>query len=507
MHAERETESGFDIWRELADSDDLPSPPGVAARVVALSGDPNTGFAQVEEVIKLDPAISAKLLRLANSSFYSRGLKIENLHQAIAQFGLSGTLIIALTFSLIKTSNNERGLDYNRLWLRSLAAASICKRLSRMCRAGAHESFYLAGLLQDIGVLAINSVRPEIYERDIETPVQHAALAAAEQNALGVDHSEVGAWLLEHWQFPRVYVESTRTSHSIESIDNSRKMPVLSTCVAVSSYLADLWSLPNVSLPAELGSIITSQLELKDVDIQRLLEETQAELADVAGLFEVTVLPGSAASKLLAQARERLTIRSLMTEQKLASTSAKVTELEKRSGELAHKLDYDELTGVHTRAFIYELLNREFARSRTTGQPFSLIFIDLDNFKSINDLHGHASGDRVLKIAASTLNGVVGGQGAMARIGGEEFLIVLAESGFVTASGLCDKLVDSLSSRTIVLDDASELRVTASIGLSVQGEDKQYADIHQLIESADSACYDAKHGGKNRWLYAARREG
>lgn len=108
---------------------DLPSPPAIATKVIELSSCETSGLSDVADVVGIDPALSAKLLRMANSPLYTKQRKVENLRQAITLFGLNGTLNIALSFPLKQNSVDDRnsGLNYNLYWKRSLASAILCQ--------------------------------------------------------------------------------------------------------------------------------------------------------------------------------------------------------------------------------------------------------------------------------------------------------------------------------------------------------------------------------------------
>ena len=108
---------------------DLPSPPAIATKIIELSSSETSGLSDVADVVSIDPALTAKLLRMANSPLYTKQRKVENLRQAILLFGLHGTLNIALSFSLKQSviDNGGLGLDYNLYWKRSLGSAMLCQ--------------------------------------------------------------------------------------------------------------------------------------------------------------------------------------------------------------------------------------------------------------------------------------------------------------------------------------------------------------------------------------------
>ncbi|MFQ5488403.1 MAG: HDOD domain-containing protein, partial [Gammaproteobacteria bacterium] len=112
------------LTKKLQLCTELPSPAGIAIRIIELCQDPDTSLGEVASVIGHDPAISAKLMRMANSPLYARQRKIENIRQAISLFGLNGTLTLALGFSVVDSSRQQGGcLDHNHFWRRSLACA------------------------------------------------------------------------------------------------------------------------------------------------------------------------------------------------------------------------------------------------------------------------------------------------------------------------------------------------------------------------------------------------
>lgn len=499
------------VWDEIASCTSLPSPPGVAVQMVNLAQHADTEFEDVERAVQLDPVMAAKLLRLANSSFYARNRKIKSLKQAIGQFGLNGTLTIALTFSLISAPEDSKsGLDHNRFWLRSLASGIICKKLAQMLSCGEKETFYLAGLLQDIGILVLDKIRPELYNTRDDNQADHHFLIDTEMGEFGLDHSDIGAWLLEQWQFPEIFVKATAKSHKMVSTDTDDEHSALASCVALSSFLAEYWSLSHVTIPSEMMSTIIDKLELSDDQIRKLLEETQKEIEEVSQLFDVSEITDAAVSRILNEATEGLTMRTLMTGQSLSVTQSCVTELKKQTQELAdetnhlkRQLEFDNLTKVHTRGYALRILENYLANTSDEEALVSLLFVDLDDFKKINDTYGHKTGDAALKAAAQALTSIVREADVVARYGGEEFLIILTNTGYANASRVCDRLISTLANTSIDVASPGKITITASVGLSVHGEESVYNEVGEFIDSADAACYRAKNSGKNRWVPAS----
>ncbi len=113
----------------------------------------------------MDPVLSAKTIRMANSSLYMRAIETESVQQAVSMFGWTGTLNIALSFSLVggDKGNKSSGLDYDLFWKRSLATAVACRKLGEVTKCPMREELFLPGMLQDLGMLAIDKAMPEVY--------------------------------------------------------------------------------------------------------------------------------------------------------------------------------------------------------------------------------------------------------------------------------------------------------------------------------------------------------
>ena len=204
-----------ELRNRLEHCTNLPSPPGVATRIIELSLDPNVSLNDVAAAVRVDPALTTKILRIANSAFYARQRKIDNLHQAIMMFGLNGTLTLALSFSLVKSlcGTDGKGMDYNLFWRRSLAAAIACRSIGSRLQLGSKEDLFLTGLIQDIGMLALDQFVPDLYQEIGPQQGDHLHVQNVERETLSTDHAAVGAWLLQRWNLPERWVQAVAGSH------------------------------------------------------------------------------------------------------------------------------------------------------------------------------------------------------------------------------------------------------------------------------------------------------
>jgi diguanylate cyclase (GGDEF)-like protein len=173
-------------------------------------------------------------------------------------------------------------------------------------------------------------------------------------------------------------------------------------------------------------------------------------------------------------------------------------ELGRRQQELAFMATHDSLTGLPNRTLILDRTEQMLVRSRRNHTPVAALFVDLDNFKSINDTLGHGAGDDLLRAVAARLDGVVRAVDALGRLGGDEF-VVIAE-GLSLAEGpelIAERLLEALKQPfKLGADKETRVTVTASVGIAA-GE---HTSAEELLRNADIAMYRAKWDGKNRYV-------
>jgi diguanylate cyclase (GGDEF)-like protein len=172
-------------------------------------------------------------------------------------------------------------------------------------------------------------------------------------------------------------------------------------------------------------------------------------------------------------------------------------ELARREEELSFLATHDALTGLPNRTLILDRVEQMLARSRRSQTPVAALFVDLDNFKSINDTLGHGVGDELLRAVTARLGGVVRDADALGRLGGDEFVVISEELSLAAGPELvAERLLDALQQPfKLGADKQTRLTVTASIGIAA-GE---HTSAEELLRNADIAMYRAKWDGKNRY--------
>jgi diguanylate cyclase (GGDEF)-like protein len=172
-------------------------------------------------------------------------------------------------------------------------------------------------------------------------------------------------------------------------------------------------------------------------------------------------------------------------------------ELTRRQEELAFLATHDALTGLPNRTLILDRVEQMLVRSRRSQTPVAALFIDLDNFKTINDTLGHGAGDELLRAVAARLDSVVRDIDALGRLGGDEFVIV-AEGMSLSAGPelIAERLLEALKQPFELKGADNRLTVTASVGIAAGDR----VSAEELLRDADIAMYRAKWDGKNRYV-------
>ncbi|MCX7945649.1 MAG: diguanylate cyclase [Hydrogenophilus sp.] len=171
-----------------------------------------------------------------------------------------------------------------------------------------------------------------------------------------------------------------------------------------------------------------------------------------------------------------------------------IDERKAREDELAFKAHYDPLTFAYSRGYFLERLEAVFQHARKHGRTLAAIAFDLDRFKSVNDLYGHAAGDTVLKDAVAAAKSVLRDADLLGRTGGEEFVVVTHTESLNTACQIAERLRAAIAAQRIEIGSSAPLQVTASFGVALLSPEET---LEAWLKRADAALYQAKRSGRN----------
>jgi len=173
-----------------------------------------------------------------------------------------------------------------------------------------------------------------------------------------------------------------------------------------------------------------------------------------------------------------------------------IVELERTRAALAASVLRDSLTNVYNRLYFMQQLEREVQQAQRTGAPLSVLMLDVDHFKRINDAHGHLVGDRVLQQIAGACGACIRPYDVLARIGGEEFALLLSATPLDEASEIAERVRAGVSGLRLDAEAGEGVSITVSIGISKLAPGDRSGEI--ALKRADDALYQAKREGRDR---------
>lgn len=490
------------ILQRLRTCTSFPTPPAVAMQVLQLAQNPDIDLGKVADAVSADPAIAAKVMRIANSAMYSRRRQSTNLRQALIVLGLNATLTLALSFTLVATlkRNTTQGFDFNAYWRRTVLASAWGKLLASETGRRDAEEIFLAALLQDLGMLVIDKIWPEVYEGIAPFKIEHSRICQHEQNCIGTDHRSIGAALLRIWNMPEALVRAVQHSHdpSAAGVDGDEKAFV--RAVAMSGELSDVWlgSHNEVAL-RRVGQQAHRYLGIQPNRLGELFEAVREQLPVAEELFQMELFDSAQLQDITDAAQEILMVRNLYQIQTSEAATQEKSALEKEHIKLKTETTRDVLTSAYNRRFFEAKLEQEFETARKHSWPLSLIFIDLDLFKEVNDGYGHQAGDTILKTVADLLQEALRDSDTVSRYGGDEFVLLLPGVDAVQANRVGTRICEAVRARKATIAEGKQVGITLSLGIATCDAQNPFESAQALLAAADSALYHSKHSGRDRY--------
>lgn len=494
-----------DFFNRLGFCTNLPSPPGVAIKIIELNKQPDISINDVVDTIKLDPALSAKMIRMANSPLYARRHKTENLRQAIIHFGPYNALTLALSFSLTRNlaSQDQNHLDYPLFWRRSLASAMACQMIGETFTSEESDEFFLAGLIQDIGMLVMDSCGDKgVYLGTDSLQHDHAALCRHEIERLGIDHAVIGAWMLGSWNFPESLINTIRGSHDPDNEEIDSDYRLYARVAFVGNAVAEILCHDDISESVAMAAERASQyLDISQEKLTPIIDKLIRDITVIADLFEIDIGNSAFLASITDQANEMLMLRNMESINEARELKQINRSLKIQTVELEQEKRRDHLTQAYNRRHLDEVLAYVFGQTKEMSGNLSVAFIDIDHFKQINDQYGHQTGDEALKAVSEILKAEVRGNDQVFRYGGEEFVLLLVNTGHMEAVSVCNRLLDVFRTTPFTVSNNIELSLRVSIGVSTMEEGSGFNAADDMIRAADKAVYAAKFGGRDKIVY------
>ncbi|MDD2864186.1 MAG: diguanylate cyclase [Methylococcales bacterium] len=605
-------------FHELKTSNRLPSPSGTALEIMKLLQRDDAEISDVIKLVKLDPALTGRILQFANSAAAGAHRSVTNIADAVMMMGMSAVKNFALSLSLVGNNNDNRcpNFDYATYWSKSLATGVAISALSARERVISAEEAFTLGLLLRIGLLALATAWSESYGECLAlTKNDEAALLKLEQERFAITHRELSVMLLADWGFSDLFLEGLKLSYEPvkDGLSKANRLAkqlvfaekVANYCLADEAYREILRpdlvvdaannSFDEVELDAfledvlrqwqEWGKSINVKTDIRqsspelgagknmlsglnilvvDDDVMMLarlskqltaaghkvaaskdgdsalkyalehkpdliitnwhmkpmdgitlsktlhssiwgssiyiimLTSTEEESALIeafnAGIDDYVTTPISL-KVLLARIRagQRIITLQQEVEKERKDLQRYIAELAVANRRLELMANTDVLTGLSNRRYSLNRLEQEWASAQRNKRPLSVLMLDLDHFKSVNDTFGHDAGDLVLIQAAKIIKKCVRATDIPCRLGGEEFLVILPNTDSKEAILLAERIRKMIEANQANVPLTKPM--TVSIGAACSNNGKTSGK--ELITLADDALYAVKRERRN----------
>ncbi|MFA5985336.1 MAG: diguanylate cyclase [Methylococcaceae bacterium] len=612
-------------FHELKATDRLPSPSGTALAIIKLINRNNVSAQEIAKVVKMDPALTARLLAFANSATFGLIRPVVSIQDAIMLIGMATVSKFALTLSLVGKYKEGacNGFDYTLYWSKSLLFGVTISAIMSRDRTVPPEEAFTLGILADVGRLALATAWPDLYA-ECAIMADPKQLAAREQELFAIDNNSLTIMLLKDWGLPPIFLDGLRQSRMpiSDELQENRTLrlakqmvlagKICQYCLAGAARrsgllpnlqkIASQYSFENDALLSFIDDIIKqwqewgkslgidtelleapldpiaqkeaelSQLNLLLVDddpmmlarlqkqlsitghnvsvcsdgesaLKHIVEHgahiiiTDWHMQPMNGLelckalrqtefgknLYIIMLTATESEESLVQAYSvgiddyvtkpvnlRVLKARMWAGQRIIGLQQQLMEERKQLERATNQLvvsnrrlqqiaNTDPLTGLANRRYTMARLEQEWEAAQRYNRPFSVLMLDLDHFKSINDNLGHAIGDQVLIHAGKIIKESSRASDVVCRIGGEEFFVIATNTDRAAAQVLAERIRSRIELRQV--QDICLLKpLTISIGVAATVGSKY--NWRELMKLADQALYQAKHSSRNAVIVA-----
>jgi diguanylate cyclase (GGDEF)-like protein len=500
----------------ILDSARLPTLPVVAAKLLELTAHDDADFSEIAHLIAQDVALSAKILRIANSAFYNFPRQIVSISQAVLLLGLNAVRSLTLSFTFLSLGKKENNslFPFDRFWEQSLVGATAAKLIAAHISGARSDEMFTIGLVRNIGQLIFALTVPERYDQVLQQLAEGTGDLcdiALEEEFLGLDHTTSGFAAARLWGLPPALQAAIRYHHAPSAYSGTDEQALLAIrIVFLADLVAKIFSSPAPERCHDLFHVEAQRLlGLNGLEIKTILGAINREIAGTATFFGVAITPMRAVAEIIQEANIKLSLLHLTYEEmnrELRQSKMELARLEEQLAErnslLERLANIDGLTEINNHRFFQNFLHSEINRAIGSKGALSLLMADIDHFKTFNDLYGHQTGDFILKELCRTAKGVIREYDLMARYGGEEFAFVLPDTDTEGALAVARKICRTIAGHDF-FDGSKRYQVTISIGVASALPASVDFNKNEFIDMADTTLYQAKKRGRNQAaLYA-----
>lgn len=482
---------------------EIPSPPRIVVRILEAVQDDNNCFAELGKIISADPALTAKMLKVANSSMYGFAGRVKTIEGALAILGINALKNIALSFIIVNKlqGKNVGFFDFEYFWKRALTAAVAAQLVSGIIGCRSDDTF-VSSLLQDVGILVMMNYLTDSYMEVLSTQsASGAPIAIVEKELIGFNHCELCSALLKKWGLPESIYLPVFYHHDPDKVPEQYR--VATDILNISDKLSAVYHGKDSAVKVqEVYALLTDQYGINGSVVKESIDSLAEKSSEILSFFDID--PGAMRpfSEILQEANRELgnlniSYEQLVMDLKQAKNESKrcvekLIETNRKFREMAYR---DELTGLYNHRYFLETMEKELERTKRYERGLALLFFDIDFFKRINDNYGHLGGDLVLRNIAQYIDKTMRASDVVVRYGGDEFAVIMPETDKNGLMIFAERIRRGVEEMAINLD-GDIVKVTISIGAALCKGGSEI-DSRKLLEAADRANYLGKRGGRN----------
>ncbi len=465
-------------------------------RVVELTGSQRTSMREIADVIANDQGLSGKVLKTVNSSFYGLSKPCTTINQAIVMLGLSAVKTLALGFSLVSTlgKGGNAGFDYPSYWRRGLLTGVAAKCIAHETKIGREEECFLAGLLQDVGMIAMYEALGDDYLECLrEAGEDHRALIKSELAHLEVSHADIGAMLVGRWKLP------PELAIPIKFHERPQGSPQdyidLCQAVGLGNIAADVLCAPEAAVV--LKKYYAKAQEWFDISpgkADELMKKISVGAKEVAKLLEVDA----------AGFNDPDAVRKRADEQLLAIAVPLAPEPGDTEGHGAGASSIDPVSTLPNRMVFSQNLVAVVEQFNAGGGPFGIAVLAIDDWAGIEESQGSDYADALLHlIAGHVKKHLASSTAVLCALERGQYGVLLSGTDRLAATRLVENLKIALASTTLSVKPAGliavDMVVTISAGLVTLDNTTRgrFSSIDSVQETAGRALASAQRAGSN----------
>ncbi len=376
---------------ELLASDQVPSLPEVAIRIIEIAQQEDPDTQELVNAVRTDPAIAGRVLKFANSALFGLRTRSSSIEAAVPMLGTTLVRTLVLGFSLARQSNTSESLKpwFRQLWKESLFQSSAAEYLGEQCSTADAPTWFLGGLLQDVGQLAMLNVFEDEYVNSVLDVDSSASRVGREIDHFGFSHVDVSAALCRRWNLESSLADAIAGHHLLipdAELDSSKLRVVLAAAACCSEYMDAVTDRLSVAR-TDVERFLIEAFNVLPCDIYQVLAEIDVRALELAACFSVNIGKLPSRERILARAQTVLCDISMnghlesVIGRAATAESSSVQTVDDVADEMLDRNEWqawlDEQADVYNAKYLESALPIELSKAHSQNQSVGLLMIDV----------------------------------------------------------------------------------------------------------------------------------